>query len=431
MPERGNKPAFATLALVILNITLAAFVWNSWRHGSNATRVTRVSSNEVAEGSTLDPAKEKTPGESRSEVGHKVLARWRDLESHDLRMYIANLRKIECPEETIQDIILAEVGRLFHQREISAGLDRSQINVWEYTDGTRQVNVQRNALQRELHAEKQALIRDLLGIELPQETEATLTPSTANNRFQAALEFLPNEKQGPVRRAQLEYTEGIAALRQKTDGIYLPEDLVEWQKLVQGRTDRLKQVLTPQELQDLELRTSTTADNLKRQLSAFDFTEAEFRKLFELNDQFQRSNQSPGILAGDHTSFQKTAADAQATLAQEINGSFTPGRLAEYHRAQDSRYQQIFQATRNANVPKEALARAWDANQIAEQTLRQFAAGANLTDPGQAAALDGLKQQFTQQLTALVGGEAAAKLQSQLPAFRIGPPKAPKRNPQP
>lgn len=41
---------------------------------------------------------------------------WRQVESPDYRTYVANLRKIACPEQTIRDIITADVGGLYARR---------------------------------------------------------------------------------------------------------------------------------------------------------------------------------------------------------------------------------------------------------------------------------------------------------------------------
>jgi hypothetical protein len=42
--------------------------------------------------------------------------RWNQLESTDYRLYIKNLRAIGCPEQTIRDIITADVDSLYEQR---------------------------------------------------------------------------------------------------------------------------------------------------------------------------------------------------------------------------------------------------------------------------------------------------------------------------
>src|SRR5438552_3974170 len=41
---------------------------------------------------------------------------WAQVESTDFKNYIANLRAIHCPEETIRDIIVAEVEKLYAAR---------------------------------------------------------------------------------------------------------------------------------------------------------------------------------------------------------------------------------------------------------------------------------------------------------------------------
>src|SRR5437867_12387881 len=41
---------------------------------------------------------------------------WSEVESADFKQYMANLRGIGCPEETIRDLIVAEVNKLFAPR---------------------------------------------------------------------------------------------------------------------------------------------------------------------------------------------------------------------------------------------------------------------------------------------------------------------------
>lgn len=52
---------------------------------------------------------------------------WRSVESEDYRHYIANLRAIGCPEETIADIIRADVNKLFQSRR------KALLNGWTKT----------------------------------------------------------------------------------------------------------------------------------------------------------------------------------------------------------------------------------------------------------------------------------------------------------
>src|SRR5436190_24378605 len=41
---------------------------------------------------------------------------WSEVESSDYPTYIANLRNIDCPEQTIRDIIIADVNALYSRR---------------------------------------------------------------------------------------------------------------------------------------------------------------------------------------------------------------------------------------------------------------------------------------------------------------------------
>src|SRR5262245_49797568 len=42
---------------------------------------------------------------------------WREIESDDYPTYVANLRDISCPEQTIRDIIIADVNGLYARRK--------------------------------------------------------------------------------------------------------------------------------------------------------------------------------------------------------------------------------------------------------------------------------------------------------------------------
>ena len=49
-------------------------------------------------------------------VLRRQLFSWREVESADYPTYVANLRQIGCPEQTIRDIIIADVNALYSRR---------------------------------------------------------------------------------------------------------------------------------------------------------------------------------------------------------------------------------------------------------------------------------------------------------------------------
>jgi hypothetical protein len=56
--------------------------------------------------------------------------RWSQLESSDYRLYVANLRGIGCPEQTIRDIITADVDNLYSTRRRELHLDGTGAGPW-------------------------------------------------------------------------------------------------------------------------------------------------------------------------------------------------------------------------------------------------------------------------------------------------------------
>src|SRR6267143_1193334 len=56
---------------------------------------------------------------------------WGQLESEDYRTYIARLRSIGCPEQTIRDIIIADLDKLFAPKISLASGHRKNLKYWE------------------------------------------------------------------------------------------------------------------------------------------------------------------------------------------------------------------------------------------------------------------------------------------------------------
>src|SRR4051812_31303490 len=56
---------------------------------------------------------------------------WRQLESEDYRTYINRLRSIDCPEETIRDIVIADLEKLMAPDVQTAEGKREAPKYWE------------------------------------------------------------------------------------------------------------------------------------------------------------------------------------------------------------------------------------------------------------------------------------------------------------
>src|ERR1043165_8175227 len=85
---------------------------------------------------------------------------WRQIESGDYREYISNLRRIGCPEETIRDIIIADVNKLYAARRAELVHENdSRKNWWQPKQQPIQKANQSDQLVRDLEPAQPALIR--------------------------------------------------------------------------------------------------------------------------------------------------------------------------------------------------------------------------------------------------------------------------------
>ena len=92
--------------------------------------------------------------------------RWASVESPDYREYIANLRAIGCPEETIRDIVIADVNKLFAGRIAGLYPTAKDYKFWRVEDrAAREEDRAREQKRRQIENEKRALIKELLGID--------------------------------------------------------------------------------------------------------------------------------------------------------------------------------------------------------------------------------------------------------------------------
>src|SRR5689334_12004191 len=91
---------------------------------------------------------------------------WGSVESEDYRQYIENLRAIGCPEETIRDIIIADVNKLFASRVAGLYPKPQEYRFWRVEDqAARKEEREREQKRRALEKEKHDLIKELLGVD--------------------------------------------------------------------------------------------------------------------------------------------------------------------------------------------------------------------------------------------------------------------------
>src|SRR5205814_4496140 len=102
----------------------------------------------------------------------KLPISWKAIESTNYQAYIANLRSIECPEETIRDIVVTDVAKLYAKRRAAIRAQGQPYKFWLTGDAWENGPARDPAIRKQLQdleREQRDLIRQLLGVNLQAE----------------------------------------------------------------------------------------------------------------------------------------------------------------------------------------------------------------------------------------------------------------------
>jgi hypothetical protein len=207
---------------------------------------------------------------------------WQQVEASDYRQYIANLRAIGCPEETIQDIVVADVNKLYASR--AKAVRAASTNAYEYWKPRGSgfgslLNEEMTVNMQELASEKKALLTQLLGVAMPDRLEAW---PAGMNPFELMLDFLPADKQAKAMEIEQQLTVRMAqTAREIAKGDYVGRD-----RAYSEREAQLAALFTPEEKFEYDLRMSPSAQILRNRLGSFEPTEEEFREMVRLQRRF-------------------------------------------------------------------------------------------------------------------------------------------------
>jgi hypothetical protein len=175
--------------------------------------------------------------------------------------------------------------------------------------------------------------------------------------------------------------------------------------LEKAQHDAIARVLTPQELENFDLRNSNTARQLRYDLGAFNPTEAEFRTLFRLRQPFdeQFSNSFSGVMPPSQEAMRQRS-DAQRLLNEQIKAALGPERGAEYQRTTDYNYRQTSLIVARLELPPETTNSVFAVQQDLQQRARDTMMNRSLAPDARTQQLAELQQEATAKLTPLLGG---------------------------
>jgi LysM repeat protein len=336
-------------------------------------------------------------------VLRRQLFSWREVESADYPTYVANLRSIGCPEQTVRDIIIADVN-VVYSRKRALDLVTADQQWWRSVPDP---NVVRAAAQkvRELEVERRSLLTRLLG---PNWETGDLVSIPRPSRpgvllDGATLGSLSVETKQAVQNVSTRSQERMQAYLDAQRNAGKDPDPVELAKLRQQTRDDLARLLSPPELEEFLLRYSQVANDLRAdfgQLHFFDPTPDEFRAVFRATDALDQRIQlladakDPGSLQA------RKALEDQRENA--IKTALGPKRYEQYRLLHDPTYRDAVAAAEEAGTPEAAQA-LYAIDLAAQGEQDRIRGDTNLTDSQKSVELKKLELEQLQANTVAKG----------------------------
>ncbi|MEO6184251.1 MAG: hypothetical protein ABIP71_14325 [Verrucomicrobiota bacterium] len=336
---------------------------------------------------------------------------WRMVESDDYRKYIENLRSIGCPEETIRDIITADVNKLFDARRKE--LRAASTNKFEFWKAGNMfagmMDEEKIKQKQELSKEKRELLKTLLGVE-PEEK-----PDMASlmGPMEDMLDFLPEGKQAKM--IELMQSMQSKMMKSMKDGAPDAGDMKAMQKVQKEMETEMAKILTPQEFEDYQLRLSQTSMMMRMQLSSFDPNEKEFRDIFKLQKEFDDEYGAMGMFGISDD--KDKATKARTEMHEQVKTILGTERYADYERAQDHAYQGIAKVAQREGLPKEAGIKVYDMKKAAEAEANKVRTDSKLSEEQRTAALEAIRKETERSMGEVLGPKAMESYQKQPTAY--------------
>lgn len=323
---------------------------------------------------------------------------WREVESPDYREYIANLRSIGCPEETIRDIIRADVNKLYDEKRKQLPGAKHKFEYWKPGSPLAGLMGDPESLKaaRALQEEKNRVLK-ALGIE-PDPMDQMMA-AAGGNPMDVMFDFLPEDKRALVTKTMTDFQNRM--MENAKDIGNDPSAIV---KMQQDMEKELKAVLTPDEFLDYQLRFSTTATMMRMQLNGFDPSESEFLAVFKLRAAFDEQHSPVAMDLTDAE--QKARTEAQQQLNSAIKQTLGDDRYADYQRSQDYQYQQIYRIVNKANLDTDVANKVYDMKTIAEAQAAKIRQDSSLNAQQQTAALQAVRQETERSIHQVMGDDA-------------------------
>jgi hypothetical protein len=381
-------PVLLVLSLAI-NVALLAVV------GARSPLKSRPAPADTA---SLHRAQPPTPGEDNAVVrssavsgaGDAAAARadaWTSLSGGSLAEMVARLRAAGYPVAVIRALVSARISEEMRPRirELMAGVKEPEY--WASTRFGQDPKV--TAAQREVYQEYLKAMKDVLGPDAIDDNEIS--------QYRRRRQFgeIPAEKAMELQRIAADYADLKNEIHREANGVLMPEDRRQLEYLEKELHADYAKILTPEELERCELRSSSTSDMLRSQLAAFKPTEEEFRQMFYAAREIEAQFGSLQVPLSAEQNRQR-----QAAILEKAQSLLAPERYDAFKQATDPRYTTLNRIAARYDLPAAVVPEVYAVQQEIQQRARKVTAAERATQ------LPVLAQEAATRITPLLGERA-------------------------
>lgn len=324
---------------------------------------------------------------------------WAELESADYKDYIARLRSFGVPEGVIRDIIIADVAKLYRPRLAALRTKPDETKFWK--GNANLMNANSTPAQRQqiaaLQREQSELIRTLLGKNVYEEIAAANGYARDKDPFYGSMTEEQRDRFQDLERRQ---SEMVSEIYTKAGNYVDRETQLEINAVKKKYRDEMAGFLSPEQIEQYQLRFSDVASNMRYQLSYFEPNEAEFRAVFKYKQALEEAD-----TAIDPATLRQDPAEMQARLAKRreletaLADSLGPDRAKELKMAEDYSTRSLFEA----GLPKESVYKIAGLKSDAESAANKVRMDRTLNPDQRNEALAAIKAAVENELTGVLG----------------------------
>lgn len=340
---------------------------------------------------------------------------WTKLKSEDGAILVKNLRAAGFPPTVVRAMVAAAVHESFLPK-YRAALPASA-NEWDYwRAGTTYYDTKMYSTVRALAREEGDTLNRLLG---PDATAGDNPLEVLNVRKYGPISA---EKAEQLKRIGEDYTEMIYDARNAMLGLKLPGDAEKIAYLEAEQRADIAKLLTPEELEAYNLRSSLAAAQLRSRLAGFDPTPEEFRAIFAKQQEFDaKYGQQAGATEGGNS---PERMRAQSQFQNSIRAALGDERYRAYQQTTDPLFLAANRVAQRLQLPAQAATDVWAVQQEYVKNYTALVANKEITAAQRYAEVTKAYEQANTKITGVLGTTGTEVYRGAVNGW-LTPPKPP------